>query len=416
MADEVKYPQVARMVAESAWAIELPTLVTIVDVVAYRAAGHRLSAEEIQARVGAGPASRGVVQEGPVAVLPLYGVIVPRANVMSDVSGGTSAQVFLSDLRGLLADDSVRAIVIDVNSPGGSTAMMPEVAAAMRAARGNGKPIVASVNHRAGSGAYWLASQADEVVVTPSGEVGSIGVYAAHEDISQLQERAGIRTTLISSTPAKTELTPFGPLSEEARRALQERVDEAARMFVSDVAKGRGVGVDTVNEDFGRGRMVSARAALAAGMVDRIDTLDSTVARAANPKGRSRMGAREPGLGAGSYVVQLNTTNDHAPPPTAAHTDLPEAAASGLSFADEADAARGAAEALVGRLDSLAEVERGRLTATKREQLAACPGAFRAAADRIDAVLAATDPNRHQPDLVRERLRFERARFVGGTR
>jgi ClpP class serine protease len=75
---------------------------------------------------------------------------------------------------------------------------IPELAAEIRAARGK-KPIVAVANYRAASAAYWLGSQADEFVASPSADVGSIGVFAAHEDVSGMQEKLGVKTTLISA-------------------------------------------------------------------------------------------------------------------------------------------------------------------------------------------------------------------------
>jgi len=387
---ENRYPHVARTVAETPWALLPSKLKAIIEMVSLRADGHRLTDEEVQARIGAGPARRETQMAGPVAVLPIYGVITPRADLFSEMSGGTSVQRFQSAFRDAVDDKKVSAIVLDIDSPGGSTDMVPELAAEIRAARGS-KPIIAVANTMAASAAYWLAAQADEVVVTPSGEVGSVGVFAAHTDISGAQEKAGVKTTLVSAGRYKVETNPFEPLSDEARAAIQERVDEFYGMFVADVAKGRGVPEAVVRDGFGQGRVVTAETALAEGMVDRIATYDDTV---------SRLMVKPPETG----------RRASAPPPETVAATPAEAAESGLSFADEARAVRESADALVARLTSLAEVERGRLTAAKREALSACPDALRAAAQHLDGVLAATDPNKHVADAVRERARFERMR------
>jgi signal peptide peptidase SppA len=288
MADH-KYPNVIRAVSETPWAILPSKLAAIVDLISLKASGQQLTQEEIQARIGAGPAHKQTSQQGLVAVLPLYGVIAPKADAMTEISGGTSVQTFAADFRSVLNDDQVKAIVIDVDSPGGQTDLLPELAAEIRSARGT-KPIVAVANTMAASAAFWIASQADELVVTPSGSVGSVGVFAAHDDISALQEQLGVKTTLISAGKDKTLGNPFEPLSDEARQMIQERVDEAYDMFTSDVAKGRGVSQAQVKNGYGEGRMVTAQTAVSEGMADRVGTLEQTIARVANPNGRSRVG------------------------------------------------------------------------------------------------------------------------------
>jgi signal peptide peptidase SppA len=279
---DVKYPQIVRAVTETPWAILPATLAAIVDLIALRVRGERLSEEEVQARIGAGPPRRNAQRAGAVAVLPIYGVITPKADVFTQMSGGTSVDRIQAMFREAMADDTVSALVLDVDSPGGQVDLIPELAAEMRAARGS-KPVVAVANTLAASAAYWLAAQADEVVVTPSGSVGSVGVFAAHDDISAMQEKLGVKTTLISAGKFKTEGNPFEPLDEEARAHIQSLVDEAYGMFVGDLAKGRRVSVETVRGEFGQGRLVTAKNALSSGMVDRVDTLEATVKRFMRP-------------------------------------------------------------------------------------------------------------------------------------
>lgn len=355
MTRESRYPHVVRAVRETPWAILEETYWTILEFVEVRASGGVLSDEEIQARIGAGPARRDYQVAGSVAILPVYGVLTPRADLMSEISGGTSVQRLTEDFRAAVADEGVSAIALDIQSPGGSTDLIPELAAEMRAARGS-KPIVAIANTRAASGAYWLGAQADEFIVSPSGDVGSVGVFAVHNDVSQLQEKAGVKTTLISAGPFKTEGTQFAPLTDEAKQAMQERVDEMYGMFVADLAKGRGVSVDTVRSDFGQGRMLSAKKALDAGMVDRIDTLDATVRRLS----RSR----------------------RAQPAAQAATADP----SDTTFADDIDGALRACDTVIGNAEALRA-----LTATKRDQLAQL-------GERLDALLAEQAPEREPDD------------------
>jgi ClpP class serine protease len=125
----------------------------------------------------------------------------------------------------------------------------------------------------------------DEIVATPSAEVGSIGIFAMHQDISRAADQAGVTTTLVSAGKYKVEGNEFEPLSDEARDQIQSQVDAFYRMFVSDVAKGRNVSTSVVGESYGQGRTMLAKEAHAAGMVDRIATLEETVKRL-QPRGR----------------------------------------------------------------------------------------------------------------------------------
>ncbi len=267
--DTRRYTHVVETVRRTPWAIRPEVLERIIAVLAVRASGERYSAEEIAGRIGAGPPARAPRTVGSVAVLPLYGVLFPKASLLGDMSGGTSLGRFRASFREAVASQVVSGIVLDVDSPGGLVDLVPETATEIRQARGR-KPIVAVANTEAASAAYWIASQADELVVTPSGQVGSIGVFAAHNDISRAQDMAGVKTTLITAGRYKAEANPFEPLSEEARAAIQRTVDDYYRMFTLDVARGRSVPVEAVRQGYGEGRMLTAQAALTAGMVDRI--------------------------------------------------------------------------------------------------------------------------------------------------
>lgn len=275
-----KYRQILKAITEKPWAIIPSRLALIADLIAYRMEGHKLTSAEVAERVGVGPAHKQATTAGTIAVLPLYGVITPHSSLMSEISGGTSIDAFRQTFRDLVADPNIGAIVLDVDSPGGMTDLIPEMAAEIRGARGS-KPIVAVANTLAASAAYWLASQADELIVTPSGEVGSIGVYAIHDDMSRAMDAEGVTRTYIKAGKFKTEGNPFEPLSDEARAAMQATVDEFYGMLVADVAKGRGVKAADVRDGFGEGRVVTAKNAVSLGMADRVATFDETIAKLA---------------------------------------------------------------------------------------------------------------------------------------
>jgi len=204
-----------------------------------------------------------------VAILSLQGPLSARG---WSGSGGMSA--FRTAGAAAAANPDVSAIILDVNSPGGTVAGTPETAAAVRA-WAQAKPVVAMVDTLAASAAYWIASQATTIVMTPSAEVGSIGVLAVHMDLSAMLEAEGIKTTIVRSTaaPYKAEGNPFEPLSEEAMGAIQGEVDDAHALFVRDVAAGRRTSLAKVSAEFGKGRTVGAQRAVDLGMADRIGSM-----------------------------------------------------------------------------------------------------------------------------------------------
>lgn len=291
----------ARIMAEfyaTPWAI-LPERLAAIAAVLHRAAsGVRLSDVEISQAIGDAPQAVQARRDqdskapGAVAVLPLFGVVSHRIHQVQDISGpgGTSTEGFARRFRQAVNDPGIESIVIDVDSPGGSVFGVPELADEIFEARSK-KKIVAVANAYAASAAYWIASAAQELVVTPSGEVGSIGVWTAHQDFSKQLEMLGVNISLISAGKFKVEGNPYQPLGDEARAAIQTSVDDYYDAFVKAVARNRNVKASDVRGGFGQGRMVSAKDAIAEGMADRVATLDETIARLASG-GRLKKGAR----------------------------------------------------------------------------------------------------------------------------
>ena len=267
---------------------------------------------------------RAAVSQGGVAVIPLKGLITPRPSFLSMLfGGGGGLQSFRAQIRDAVNAEDITAIILDVDSPGGSTDLIAETADELRAARAV-KPIVAVANTWAASAAYWLAAQADELVVTPSGEVGSIGVYCAHEDYSGFEDQIGIKTTLISAGKYKTEGNPYEPLSDEARQALQDKVDAYYAMFVADVAKGRGVSASAVRAGYGEGRMLTAGDAVSEKLADRVDTLEATITRLVkSPAKARRRASAQPPISEGNPEPTPPDGGQEAPSvPSGAYVDL----------------------------------------------------------------------------------------------
>lgn len=295
----MKYERIFSEVFRKPWAILPEKMQVITDLVALRAAGQVLSDEEIRERLSAAreehlaqraAAGAGAVSYGVAAVIPIRGIIQQRMNLMSQFSGGTSIEKLTSSFRSALADPAVKVIVFDVDSPGGGVEGVPELADEIYKSRGQKKSI-AVANSMAASAAYWLASQAGELVVIPSGQIGSIGVFVAHEDISKKLDAAGVTVSLISAGKFKVDGNPYEPLSDSAREDLQNKVDSFYGMFVKSVARARGVSQASVREGFGQGRMVMANDAIAGKMADRVATMDETIARVSGGTSPRRIGA-----------------------------------------------------------------------------------------------------------------------------
>lgn len=274
----MKYAHILMAVASECWAIDPDKLDQIVAFLALQASGEKLSAEEVEARITR-QAERDVQRRsGDVAILPLRGVIANRMNMMSEISGGTSSESFGKMFDMAVADSGVKAIILDTESPGGVVTGTDELSSKIYDARGK-KPIIAHVNGYAASAAYWIATAADEVVMTASAEVGSIGVIGVHDDVSAALEKMGVKKTIFKAGKFKGEGNSFGPLSEEAMAYRQQQADSYYDDFVRAVARNRGVSMSAVRDGFGQGRMVRADAAIAEGMANSIATLDETITR-----------------------------------------------------------------------------------------------------------------------------------------
>lgn len=276
----MKYGHILLAFAHELWAMHPDKLASIVDFLAVQAAGEKFSAEEIEAKLAPATAKAVARKEGAVAIVPLRGVIANRAPMLDDISAGgaTSNEAFARAFVQARDDASVKAIVIDTDTPGGAVLGTDESAQLVFSSRGS-KPIIAQVNAMSASAGYWITSAADEIVVTPSGEVGSIGVYTVHEDVSAALEKLGIKRTLIGAGKYKGELASFKPLADEAIAHVQTQVDAYYGMFVDRVASNRGVASAAVRSGFGEGRMVMAKEAVRIGMADRIGTMEETLAR-----------------------------------------------------------------------------------------------------------------------------------------
>lgn len=203
-------------------------------------------------------------QDG-VAIIPIHGSLINR---FGQCYGYVTGYNFIRRQRdAAMADPDVTAIVYDVNSGGGEAAGCFELADESFALRGT-KPTISVVDSACYSAAYALASTSDQVVVTPTGGAGSVGVYTMHVDMSKMLEDWGLNITLIHAGEHKVDGHPYAELPEDVRADMQKSVDATYNKFVESVARNRNLSVEAVKDT--QARCYSADDALALGLIDSV--------------------------------------------------------------------------------------------------------------------------------------------------
>lgn len=275
------------------WAMEEGFHRKMFQVLLRRAEGLKLSDEEITAATGTDMPRRGAemrVEKG-VAVIPIHGVIAQRANAVGRMSSdvGTSVEHVRRDLQAAMADDAVQAIVLDVDSPGGSVSGIEDLASEIRAARDR-KPIVAHTDSMMASAGYWLASQADRIVATKDAWIGSIGVIASFVDDHRMLAGRGLDPVVVKSVPGKGGIQSNGSFGDADRAELQSEVDAFHKTFVEAVAAGRRISVEDANK-LADGRAYVGAKALQMHFIDGIETNQAKVIASARSLARTRAAA-----------------------------------------------------------------------------------------------------------------------------
>jgi signal peptide peptidase SppA len=267
-------------IVNSPWALLPEKLDQVVAIYGAYVRGEKIDIAAIEAQLG-----KPLVNEQPpyeiidgVAVVPVQGVLSKRMNLLSRISGGASTEIIGRDVRAALADQRVHAIVLDIDSPGGSVDGTQTLADQVFGARAQ-KPIVAFADGIMTSGAYWIGSAAQEIYLSGNTVItGSIGVATQHVDFSRANDKFGITVTDIYAGKYKRITSENKPLSDEGRAALQAIVDQIYTTFVDDVARNRGVDTDAVLKNMADGKLFVGKAAIEAGLVDGVSTFDALIA------------------------------------------------------------------------------------------------------------------------------------------
>lgn len=212
-----------------------------------------------------------------IALITIEGTLVNRGAWLNTYSGMTSYEGIAAQVGEASADPEIKAIILDLDSPGGEATGMFSAAAAIRDAR-KSKRVIAVIDDMAASAAYGLASAADEIVISPTSLVGSIGVLWMHLDRSGELEKKGIHPTLIYAGARKVDGNSFGPMSERAAAETEKLVQSFYSRFLETVADGRGTRTSTQCARETEARVYIGMDAITAGLADRIGTLTGIIA------------------------------------------------------------------------------------------------------------------------------------------
>lgn len=271
-------------ILQSPWAIRGETLALMWDIYeAHLTRNGRLSPEDI-ARIEASTGKRldgsrlpSTVMDG-VAVIPVMGPMIPRATMFQEISGATSYAMIRNDVESALKDSAVSAILLNFDSPGGAVNQLFDTAEFLRNASAI-KPLMAWTDGYMTSAAQLLGAATEATYIGSNAtELGSIGVIAMHRDISRLEEKRGEKTTLITAGKYKGVGHPYGPLSEEDRGQMQERVDYLYGAFVDSMADFRGMERQKVADEVADARIFTGIQAIDAGLADGMKSFDEMIA------------------------------------------------------------------------------------------------------------------------------------------
>lgn len=354
--------------------------------------GPRVGVTDLAAPVGHTPADRSTLNANPsIAVIPIHGTLVRRTVGLEAESGLASYTSIAGQLDAALANPNVAAILLDIDSPGGESGGVFDLADRIRSAAGV-KPVWAVANDMAFSAAYALASGASRIFVSRTGGVGSIGVIAMHVDQSVKDAQDGVRYTAVFAGDRKNDLNPHEPISDEAHAFLKSEVNRVYGLFVETVAKHRGLEAEAIQAT--EAGLFFGQDAIAAGLADAVGTFDDALLQLAESVSSSPMATATRGS-----FLNLQTEypmNDRSDP---AATDRPAADPAGsppqptaatMSIADAVDIAQTCT--LAGRTDLIAGFLEARTTPAKvRSQLLA------AQADSSPEIVSRITPDAARP-------------------
>ncbi len=211
-----------------------------------------------------------------IAVIVASGEIVPGEQAPGTIGSDTLA----AQLREARFDDDVKAVVLRIDSPGGSTFASEVIRREVAELKADGKPVVASMSTLAASGGYYIAMDADRIVASPVTLTGSIGIFAMFPTFQRSLERLGVHVDGVGTTELSGEFSPVRPMSDSTRELLQQSIDHEYQRFITLVATSRKKDVADVHA-VAQGRVWSGADARRLGLVDQLGGYEDAIKLAA---------------------------------------------------------------------------------------------------------------------------------------
>jgi|GEM_PF-1417684 len=278
-----------RFLSANHWAIVPSVFDALLRVIEQHDAGHRATADEIRQAQGgraamfegaAGGGEPVMVIRGDTAIIQIRGVLARYSDQINGAcqDQGRSAESIQADLAQATAMPGITRIILRIDSPGGSVAGTAETGAAIKAASEAGKRVVAYVDGLAASAAYWLASQADEIVASSDGAlVGSIGVIMATVDATKAQEKQGYRVNVHRSVDLKAPGTANESMTPAQSASIGKVLSGMHTIFAAAVADGRHLSQSQIDAA-ATGEVFTAASAIGMGLADRVATWGAVLA------------------------------------------------------------------------------------------------------------------------------------------
>lgn len=261
-------------IAGEPWAITETALHTILEI----ASRENESPQAVAAKLGRNLQNTySVTERDGVAIIPVTGPLFRYANLFTMISGASSYELIARDFTAALENPQIKGIILDIDSPGGEVNGVSELSNMVFAARGK-KPVVAYASGDAASGAYWIASAADEIVVSETSALGSIGV------VGMYQGKSGKSAEAVEIVSSQSPHKRLDPTTDDGRSRLQIRIDSMADVFIETIARNRNVSAENVQNHYGGGDVMIGAKAVSAGLADRIGSLEGLIAELSSPK------------------------------------------------------------------------------------------------------------------------------------
>jgi signal peptide peptidase SppA len=261
-------------IAGEPWAITETALHTILEI----AARENESPQAVAAKLGRNLQNTySVMERDGVAVIPVTGPLFRYANLFTMISGASSYELIARDFTAALENPQIKGIILDIDSPGGEVNGVSELSNMVFAARGK-KPVVAYASGDAASGAYWIASAADEIVVSETSALGSIGV------VGMYQGKSGKSAEAVEIVSSQSPHKRLDPTTDDGRSRLQTRIDSMADVFIETIARNRNVSAENVQNHYGGGDVMIGAKAVSAGLADRVGSLEGLIAELSSPQ------------------------------------------------------------------------------------------------------------------------------------